>query len=150
LPGKLPNWTCGYGPRRRRAGDRRLRRAADLVSIQLLDGIGAGIFGALFFIVIADLTRGTGHYNLALGAASAAWGMGAALSNFVAGFIVDQVSFNGAFLFLAAMASLAFLLFWLAVPETGEGGKSVEAEMDAQESRNAPALGLARQRAAAK
>jgi hypothetical protein len=77
LPGKLPNWTCGYG--RRRAGDRRLRRAADLVSIQLLDGIGAGIFGALFFIVIADLTRGTGHYNLALGAASAAWGIRAKL-----------------------------------------------------------------------
>jgi MFS family permease len=121
-----------------------------LVSIQLLDGIGAGIFGALFFIVIADLTRGTGHYNLALGAASAAWGLGAALSNLVAGFIVDQVSFNGAFLFLAAMASLALLLFWLAVPETGEGSKSVEAEMDAAESRYALALGLARQRAAAK
>ena len=51
-----------------------------LLSIQLLDGIGAGIFGALFFIVIADLTKGTGHYNLALGAASAAWGLGAALS----------------------------------------------------------------------
>ena len=42
-----------------------------LVSIQVLDGIGAGIFGALFFIVIADLTRGTGHYNLAQGAAAA-------------------------------------------------------------------------------
>jgi hypothetical protein len=35
-----------------------------LVSIQVLDGIAAGIFGALFFIVIADLTRGTGRYNL--------------------------------------------------------------------------------------
>jgi MFS family permease len=40
-----------------------------LVSIQVLDGIGAGIFGALFFIVIADLTNGTGRYNLAQGAA---------------------------------------------------------------------------------
>ena len=36
-----------------------------LISIQLLDSIGAGILGALFFIVIADLTQGTGHYNLA-------------------------------------------------------------------------------------
>ena len=52
-----------------------------LVPIQVLDGIGAGIFGALFFIVIADLTRGTGRYNLAQGAASASWGLGAALSN---------------------------------------------------------------------
>lgn len=46
-----------------------------LVSIQILDGIGAGIFGALFYIVIADLTQGTGHYNLALGAASTCWGL---------------------------------------------------------------------------
>ena len=42
-----------------------------LIGIQALDGIGAGIFGALFPIMVADLTRGTGHYNLALGAASA-------------------------------------------------------------------------------
>jgi hypothetical protein len=47
-----------------------------LVSIQILDGIGAGFFGALFFIVVADLTKGTGHYNLALGTAAAAWGIG--------------------------------------------------------------------------
>ena len=40
-----------------------------LVSIQVLDGIGAGIFGALFFIVVADLTKGTGRYNLAQGSA---------------------------------------------------------------------------------
>jgi MFS family permease len=96
-----------------------------LVSIQLLDGVGAGIFGALFFIVVADLTRGTGHYNLALGAAAAAWGTGAALSNSVAGFIVDRAGFNAAFLFLAAMAVIAFMLLWLFVPETRS--RSVEA-----------------------
>ena len=60
-----------------------------LVSIQVLDGIGAGIFGALFFLVVADLTRGTGHYNLALGASGACWGLGAAFSNGVAGLVVD-------------------------------------------------------------
>jgi MFS family permease len=92
-----------------------------LVSIQLLDGVGAGVFGALFFIVIADLTKGTGHYNLALGAAGAAWGTGAALSNSAAGLIVDKAGFNAAFLFLAGVATLAFLLFWLAVPGTKRG-----------------------------
>jgi Na+/melibiose symporter-like transporter len=106
-----------------------------LVSIQLLDGVGAGIFGALFFIVTADLTKGTGHYNLALGAVSAAWGLGAALSNSVAGFIVDRAGFNAAFLFLAATGLLAFLLFWIAVPETGEITQSNEAS-----SRYAPAI----------
>lgn len=90
-----------------------------LVSIQILDGVGAGIFGALFFIVIADLTRGTGRYNLAQGAASASWGLGAALSNSVAGVIVDMAGYSTAFLFLAVAALAAFLLLWLAMPETG-------------------------------
>jgi MFS family permease len=89
-----------------------------LVSIQVLDGIGAGIFGALFFLVVADLTRGTGHYNLALGATGACWGLGAALSNGVAGLVVDAAGYSAAFLFLAGCAIVAFLTFWLGVPET--------------------------------
>ena len=91
-----------------------------LVSIQVLDGIAAGIFGALFFIVIADLTRGTGRYNLAQGAASASWGLGAALSNSIAGFIVDKAGFSAAFLSLAGCAFAALLLLWIAMPETGD------------------------------
>lgn len=90
-----------------------------LVSIQVLDGIGAGIFGALFFIVVADLTKGTGRYNLAQGAASASWGLGAALSNSAAGYIVDIAGYSSAFLFLASCAAAALLLFWTAMPETG-------------------------------
>jgi MFS family permease len=89
-----------------------------LVSIQVLDGVGAGIFGALFFIVIADLTKGTGRYNLAQGASSASWGLGAALSNSVAGYIVDLAGYSAAFLFLAVCAAGAFGLLLTAMPET--------------------------------
>ena len=91
-----------------------------LVSVQILDGVGAGIFGALFFIVVADLTEGTGRYNLAQGAASACWGLGAALSNSAAGFIVDKAGFSAAFLFLSGCALAAFLLLWIAMPETND------------------------------
>ncbi|MDQ2802744.1 MAG: MFS transporter [Pseudomonadota bacterium] len=89
------------------------------VAIQILDGIGAGTFFVLFFIVVEDLTRGTGRYNLAQGVTSAAWGFGAALSNTVAGYIVQLAGFDAAFLFLAACAGAAFLLFLFAMPETG-------------------------------
>jgi len=89
-----------------------------LVAIQVLDGVGAGIFGALFFIVVSDLTEGTGRYNFALGASAACWGLGAALSNGVAGFIVNAFGYSTAFLFLSACALAAALLFWLGVPET--------------------------------
>jgi MFS family permease len=89
-----------------------------IVGVQLLDGIGAGIFGVLFVIVVADLTEGSGRYNLALGAIMTAQGIGAALSNLVSGYIVNAWGFNAGFLFLAAVAALAFLVYWSLVPET--------------------------------
>jgi predicted MFS family arabinose efflux permease len=39
-----------------------------LVAIQILDGVGAGLFGVVSVLVIADLTHGTGRFNLTLGA----------------------------------------------------------------------------------
>ena len=59
-----------------------------LVAVQLLDGVGAGIYGAIFPIIVADLMRGTGRFNLAQGAVITAQGIGAALSTTVAGFVV--------------------------------------------------------------
>jgi nitrate/nitrite transporter NarK len=68
------------------------------------------------------LTKGTGRYNLVQGAASACWGLGAALSNSVAGFIVDRAGYEAAFLFLAGCALAALLLFWIGMPETRSHG----------------------------
>jgi MFS family permease len=89
-----------------------------LVGVQLLDGIGAGIFGALFPLVIADLTRGTGRFNVSQGAVSTAQGIGASLSNTVAGYIIVGAGYSAAFLFLGGIAAAAFLLYFLAMPET--------------------------------
>jgi MFS family permease len=90
-----------------------------LVSVQLLDGVGAGIFGALFPLVVADLTRGTGHFNVSQGAIATAAGLGGALSAAVAGFIVVGAGYSAAFLFLAAIAAVGLGLFVAAMPETG-------------------------------
>ena len=46
-----------------------------LIGVQLLDGVGARIFGALFPLVVQDLTHGTGRFNVSLGAVTAAWGV---------------------------------------------------------------------------
>jgi MFS family permease len=89
-----------------------------LVGVQLLDGVGAGIFGALFPLVVQDLTHGTGRFNVSLGAITAAWGVGAALSNFVAGGIVVAAGYDAAFMSLGAVAGAGFLLYLLAMPET--------------------------------
>lgn len=90
--------------------------AAWLVGVQLLDGIGAGIFGALFPIIVADITRGTGRFNVSQGAIATAQGIGAALSNGIAGVIVVSVGYSAAFLFLAAVALAGLIIFWVAMP----------------------------------
>jgi MFS family permease len=89
-----------------------------LVSVQLLDGVGAGIFGALFPLVVADLTHGTGHFNVSQGAIATATGIGAALSTGVAGFIVVHAGYDAAFLSLAAVAAIGLGLFAVMMPET--------------------------------
>ncbi|AGA29950.1 MFS transporter [Singulisphaera acidiphila] len=89
-----------------------------LVGVQLLDGIGAGIFGVVSVLVVADLTKGTGRFNLTQGALATATGVGAGLSNLLAGFMVKAAGFNAGFVMLAAIAGAATLFFALAMPET--------------------------------
>lgn len=89
-----------------------------LVSVQILDGIGAGIFGVLSVLVVADLTKGTGRFNVTQGAISTAVSIGAAFSNLLTGFVVQRAGYNVGFLTLAAIAAVALVVFWFAMPET--------------------------------
>lgn len=91
-----------------------------IVSVQLLDGIGAGIFGVLGVLMVADLTKGTGRFNITQGAIATAQGIGAALSNLAAGYVVNAAGYSAAFLGLAGIATMALVIFYLAVPETRE------------------------------
>lgn len=99
-----------------------------LVTVQLLDGIGAGIFGVLFPVVVEDLTQGTGRFNASLGALSTVFGLGAALSAGLAGMVVQAAGYDAAFLTLAAIAAAAFLLLWLTMPETRNTVERVASE----------------------
>jgi MFS family permease len=89
-----------------------------LLAVQALDGIGAGIFGALFPIVVADLTRGSGRFNVAQGAVSTVQGLGAAFSATVAGVIIVAQGYSIAFWTLAAIAGIGFVLYARFMPET--------------------------------
>src|SRR2546428_13663505 len=63
--------------------------SAWLVAVQLMDGVGAGIYGALTPLVLADLMRGTGRYNVAQGAVATVQSIGASVSGLVSGAVVD-------------------------------------------------------------
>jgi MFS family permease len=91
-----------------------------LVAIQILDGVAAGIFGVVSVLVIADLTKGSGRFNLTLGAIGMAVGIGASMSQVIAGSIVHHVGSSAGFLFLAAVAAAAFAILYFFMPETHE------------------------------
>jgi len=89
-----------------------------VVAIQLLDGLAAGIFGVISVLIASDLMRGTGRFNLAQGLTALAVGIGAALSNLTAGFVVQWFGYPTGFLYLAGIALCAFAFFALLMPET--------------------------------
>jgi MFS family permease len=89
-----------------------------LLGVQLLDGVGAGIYQALTPLVIADIMRGTGRYNLGQGAIATTQGVGAAISGLAVGVVTDHYGYTAAFLFLGAAAAVAFVIFFAFMPET--------------------------------
>jgi MFS family permease len=89
-----------------------------LVGVQLLDGVGAGIYGAIFPVIVADLMRGTGRFNVAQGAVITAQGIGAALSTTLAGLVVVHAGYSAAFVTLGAVAAIGAAVFLFAMPET--------------------------------
>ena len=91
-----------------------------VVGIQLLDGVAAGIFGVVSVIIAADIMKGTGRFNLAQGLVALAVGIGASLSNVVAGYVVQNLGYPAGFLFLAIVAGAALAFFALFMPETRE------------------------------
>lgn len=101
-----------------------------LVGVQLLDGVGAGIFGAIFPVIVADLMRNTGRFNVAQGAVTAAQNIGAALSTSLAGLVVVKAGYSAAFLTLGAIAALGVLVCALALPETRDGANPTATPLD--------------------
>lgn len=92
-----------------------------LVGVQLLDGVGAGIFGAIFPVIVADLMRNTGRFNVAQGAVITAQSIGAALSTTLAGIVVVGAGYSAAFITLGAVAAIGAIVCLVALPETRHG-----------------------------
>ncbi len=89
-----------------------------LVLIQIFDGISAAVLGVMVPLVVADTTRGTGRFNLALGAVGTMMGLGAAMSTALSGFVADHFGTHSAFLCLSAVALAALGIAALVMPET--------------------------------
>ncbi len=91
---------------------------AFLVIAQLLDGVSGAIIGVLTVIVIADLTAGTGRFNLAQGAVGAMIGIAASVSTLITGFFFQGFGAASGFIAIAAVAGAATALVWIFASET--------------------------------
>ena len=89
-----------------------------LVIVQLLDGVTAAVFSVMVPLIVADLTRGSGHFNLGQGFVGTFVGIGASLSATLAGYTSDHFGSPAAFAALAAIALVGFAMVWLLMPET--------------------------------
>jgi MFS family permease len=91
---------------------------AVLVAVQLLDGITGAALGVLTPLIIADITKGTGRFNLAQGFVGTFAGIGAALSTTASGLVAENFGNAAGFAAVAGVALIALLIVWTFMPET--------------------------------
>jgi len=89
-----------------------------VVAFQLLDGISGAVLGVLTALVIADVTGGTGRFNLAQGIVGTASGIGASLGTTLFGVVAASFGRTAVFLSIASVALLAVAILWFFMPET--------------------------------
>ena len=91
---------------------------AVLVVVQLLDGITAASLGVMVPLMIADISRGSGHFSFAQGIVGTAVGIGASISPTLAGYLSDQFGSQVAFFGLAGIATVGLAAVATILPET--------------------------------
>jgi predicted MFS family arabinose efflux permease len=95
-----------------------------LVAVQVFDGITAAVFSVMVPLVVADVAFGSGHFNLAQGIVGTATGIGASLSNVLAGYVSDKLGSSVAFTGLAGVAAIGLVMIWFVMPETRRGAEN--------------------------
>src|SRR6202162_2356543 len=95
-----------------------------LVAAQVLDGISGTMLGVLTALIVADLTAGTGRFNIAQGFVGTISGIGASLRTTLSGLVAGNLGRAAGFLGIAAVALAALLLLWSLMPETHPSNRS--------------------------
>ena len=109
---------------------------AYLLSTQILDGLGGGFIGLIHPYLVADITFGTGRFNLIMGMTASCFGLGATMSNFLGQMVVEKLghiaSLSGS-LFISFIPIFIFIFF---MPETYHTRGVVVNDIDAEKNVN--------------
>mmetsp|Transcript_1438 Transcript_1438/g.2041 ORF Transcript_1438/g.2041 Transcript_1438/m.2041 type:complete len:465 (+) Transcript_1438:36-1430(+) len=94
-----------------------------LLCTQVFDGIGGGLFGLIHPYLIADITFGTGRFNVIMGVTASFFGLGATLSNYFGQLVVEHFGHVASLTGSLVLSIVPILLFSM-MPET-YGDRSV-------------------------
>lgn len=90
---------------------------AYLLSTQILDGIGGGLCGLIHPYLVADITFGSGRFNVVMGLTASFFGLGATLSNFLGQLVVENFGHVASLMGSLVLSVIPIILF-AAMPET--------------------------------
>jgi MFS family permease len=103
-----------------------------ILSTQILDGVGAGVFGTMYILVTSDISGGTGRFSLTLGLTTAAMSIGGTVSGYLGQALAQDKGYQAAFMILGLMSLVPALAYLVFMPETLS---SVEKEGSVQMSK---------------
>jgi len=89
-----------------------------LLSTQILDGLGFGFISLIHPYLIADITFGTGRFNLIMGMTASCFGLGATLSNFLGQMVVEKLGHVASLSGSLILSFIPIVVFVLFMPET--------------------------------
>lgn len=119
-----------------------------IVSVQVLDGVSAAVFGVMLPLIADDLTLGRGRFNLCIGIFGLASGLGATVSTSLAGWIADASGERVAFAALMAIGLAGVALLAVAMPETAPAEPAAAPVPPARRAHRPPTFGDTPQTAA--
>ena len=89
-----------------------------ILSTQIMDGVGAGVFGTMYILVTSDISGGTGRFSMTLGLTTAAMSIGGTVSGYLGEALAQDIGYKEAFFILCVMSCVPALLYLFFMPET--------------------------------
>ncbi len=89
-----------------------------LIAVQMLDGISGAVLTVMTTVVVADLTTGTGRFNMTSGMVGFVSAIVASVSTAAFGLVAQELGHQVAFLGMALIAASGALVVWFLLGET--------------------------------
>ena len=89
-----------------------------ILSTQILDGVGAGVFGTMYILVTSDISGGTGRFSMTLGLTTAAMSIGGTVSGYLGEALAEDLGYQEAYFILMFLSMIPAVLYLIVMPET--------------------------------